>query len=144
MLLILRMSFTLTFSLFSVSYLHLTLIPALIMYLSGTFLCISILIYNYSVAKILYRSYQSMKSTLSSVNFAHSIRSNSSLLSKNRFSNLTAHSGSLVTSDEIRFAKLMILLSITFVVSWGSQMVSKIGDKILLLLNKKIRHKLQL
>lgn len=94
----------------------------------GVSLCVCILICNFSVSKILLRSYHQMQLRLSSFEIAHSTRQNQGRASKGSLqhqnSDFNCNNGSFVTRDELRFAKLMILLSFTFVICWGSTMVS--------------------
>lgn len=98
----------------------------------GVVICVCILICNFSVSKILYKSYHQMQITLSSLEISQSVKKVGSL--KHRISDYNSSTptrSSFVTRDEVRFAKLMILLSITFVLCWGCQMVRVLANNLI-------------
>lgn len=95
------------------------------MFTLGMLLCIGIVIFNLSVTKVLCQAHYSRHSSGSSnslfhhqVNIRKMTRTLFHISSEQRFYN------SVQSSEEIRFAKLMLFLSLSFVLFWSPQMVS--------------------
>lgn len=91
--------------------------------MAGILLCIGIVICNLSVTKVLCKAHFSRRGSTSSlyyqqVNLKHMTRTLFHISSRPSINN------SVPTSEEIRFAKLMLILSISFVLCWCPQMVS--------------------
>lgn len=101
---------------------------------AGTLLCIFMILCNYSVTRIVYRSYRSMHQLTMScmennnvekdninrkeTKLRHQISEVSSISTASK-------SISLITRDEIRFINMCNWLTATFVLCWGCQMVSE-------------------
>nr|CAD27927.1 putative G-protein coupled receptor [Anopheles gambiae] len=93
----------------------------------GTLLCVGIVICNLSVRKVLYQSHRKMCRQFGSIKPTPML---------NRSMSQTPKSSSFTdsniirmfnepTTEEIRFAKLMTVLSVFFIICWLPQMVSK-------------------
>lgn len=104
---------------------------------AGIFLCMFMILCNYSVTRIVYRSYRNMQQlTMScmnnSENFKHSqppIKLRHQISGVSSSSSTTSKSISLITRDEIRFINMCNLLTASFVLCWAPQMVSLVGRK---------------
>ncbi|XP_053681150.1 prostaglandin E2 receptor EP4 subtype [Anopheles nili] len=99
---------------------------AYLIFATGTLLCIGIAICNLSVRKVLYRSHRKMCRQFGSVKATPML---------NRSMRHTPKSASFTdsnimrmfnepTTEEIRFAKLMTVLSVFFLICWLPQMIS--------------------
>lgn len=85
---------------------------------------------NVSVTRIVYQSYRDMKQlTISSLENFNRIQSRRfhHQLSEVSTSSITSKSISLITKDEIRFINMVNLLTGSFVLCWGSSMVSHVA-----------------
>jgi prostaglandin E receptor 4 len=101
---------------------------------AGTLLCIFMILCNCSVTRIVYRSYHNMHqltmSCMENNNVAKENRKPETILrhqlSEVSSSSNTSKSMSLITRDELKFIKMCNLLTASFVLCWGCQMVSKL------------------
>ena len=81
---------------------------------------------NFSVTRIVYRSYHSMQMTLGSIDSTDSWNRTSSNKLRHRTSELSANTNksiNLITRDELKFVTMINCLTTSFVVCWGCQMV---------------------
>lgn len=84
---------------------------------------------NFSVTRIVYRSYHSMQITLGSIDSSDSWNRTSSNKLRHRTSELSANTNksiNLITRDELKFVTMINCLTTSFVVCWGCQMVSSL------------------
>lgn len=101
---------------------------------AGTLLCIFMILCNYSVTRIVYRSYRNMHQlTMSCMennnNEKENVNRKPETILRHQLSEVssgsnTTKSFSLITRDEIRFIEMCNLLTASFVLCWGCQMVS--------------------
>lgn len=88
---------------------------------------------NFSVTRIVYRSYHNMQQlTMSCLEnaknlnrFQQPIKLRHQISAVSSSSSTTSKSISLITQDEIRFINMCNLLTASFVLCWGCQMVSE-------------------
>lgn len=94
----------------------------------GSTLCIFMVICNVSVTRIVYASYRSMKqltrSSLENFNRIQALKFRHQLSEVSSCSSATNKSISLITRDEIEFINMVNLLTASFVICWGTSMVS--------------------
>jgi prostaglandin E receptor 4 len=99
---------------------HLTII--------GSILCIFMVICNVSVTRMVYSSYRNMKqltrSSLENFNRIQAIKFRHQISEVSTSSSTTTKSFSLITRDEIEFINMVNLLTASFVICWGTSMVS--------------------
>jgi hypothetical protein len=98
---------------------------------AGTLLCIFMILCNCSVTRIVYRSYHNMHQLTMSFennNVVKEKRKPETILrhqlSEVSSSSNTSKAISLITRDEITFINMCNLLTASFVLCWGCQMVS--------------------
>uniref|UniRef100_A0A336MNL7 CSON004325 protein n=1 Tax=Culicoides sonorensis TaxID=179676 RepID=A0A336MNL7_CULSO len=106
------------------------IIYAYLMFGLGMILCSGIVICNLSVTKVLCKAHFSRRGSTSSlyyqqVNIKHMTRTLFQISSRPSFNS------TVPTSEEIRFAKLMLILSISFVICWCPQMITIILYQVL-------------
>ncbi|XP_058822301.1 prostaglandin E2 receptor EP4 subtype isoform X1 [Topomyia yanbarensis] len=93
----------------------------------GIILCIGIVICNLSVRKVLYQSHHKMRRQFRSIQPTPMLERSSTRISQKSASFTDSSIFRMVgepTTEEIRFAKLMTFLSISFLACWLPQMVS--------------------
>ncbi|CAO1400488.1 unnamed protein product [Diamesa serratosioi] len=100
---------------------------AFVFFIVGTVLCINMVICNFSVTRIVYRSYHSMQIILGPINSTDSWNRTSSNTLRHRTSELSANTNksiNLITRDELKFVTMINCLTTSFVVCWGCQMIT--------------------
>lgn len=90
----------------------------------GMLLCIGIVAYNLTVTKVLCRVHLSRRGSTSSQLHYSTINIKNVTRTLFHFTSKPNYLQTAPSSDEIRFAKLMLILSISFVLCWCPQMVS--------------------